>query len=321
MKRTVILSSIFAIVFVLILAIGLHACGWQYHSQPPKQLTAYPLARQTAYADHAELSEISGIVKSETYNDVYWVHNDSGNKPRIFAIDRYANIILPEAHPTNSSVIKDWPGVTVTKADNKDWEDIAIHEGKIYLADMGNNRNARKDLGIYIFNEPNPYQDASTNSTVFIPIRYPDQQKFPAQKRHFDNEAFFISEGGLYFLTKHRPGPFSFKMAPGSKLYRLDSLDPDKQNTLTLISEHPEVTAASAADISPDGNKLAVLTYTEIWVFEKPKDGSDDWLSGRASRIPISLKQTEAITWIDNEILIFTNEQREFFELSLKGFL
>ena len=40
---------------------------------------------QIAEVTHPQLDEMSGIVAS-TYKDIYWVHNDSGDRPRIFAI-------------------------------------------------------------------------------------------------------------------------------------------------------------------------------------------------------------------------------------------
>ena len=39
---------------------------------------------------------------------------------------------------------------------------------------------------------------------LFLPIRYPDQTRFPAKKWHFDCECLFVSDKKLYFLTKHR---------------------------------------------------------------------------------------------------------------------
>ena len=51
-------------------------------------------------------------------------------------------------------------------------------------------------------------------------------------------------------------------MQPGANLYRLDSQSEAESNALTLIDHHPELTAATAAELSPDGNTLAVLSYT-----------------------------------------------------------
>ena len=52
-----------------------------------------------------------------------------------------------------------YPGVRLDGAANFDWEDIAIDGETLYVPDMGNNGNARRDLGVYVLPEPNPASD------------------------------------------------------------------------------------------------------------------------------------------------------------------
>ena len=93
------------------------------------------------------------------------------------------------------------------------------------------------------------------------------------------------------------------------------------ENVLTVVDSHDEVTLPSAADLPPDGSMLAVLTYTALWVFEKPASG-DQWFSGRARRVTLSLaetKQAEAVCWDDPQTLRLANEQREIFRVKLSS--
>ncbi len=46
-----------------------------------------PLLERLGTVAYEPIDELSGIVKSRTYPDVYWVHNDSGDEARIFAVD------------------------------------------------------------------------------------------------------------------------------------------------------------------------------------------------------------------------------------------
>ena len=74
---------------------------------------------------------------------------------------------------------------------------------------------------------------------------------------------------------------------------------------------------ATGADVSPDGQQLAVICYTEVWLFKKPANG-DHWLSGDARRLPLDpsqMKTSEAISWVDNETLLLGNEERDLFTL------
>src|SRR5690554_2307724 len=50
---------------------------------PEATLELVPHARLT----HPPLSEISGITRSISRDDLYWIHNDSGDEARIFAIN------------------------------------------------------------------------------------------------------------------------------------------------------------------------------------------------------------------------------------------
>jgi len=268
--------------------------------------------------EHPELGEISGIVKS-TRGDFYWVHNDSGDSPRIFAIDAAATPLRPEYLGVPA---EDWQGHAIDAASHFDWEDIALADGVLYSADVGNNGNARRDLGVYVVNEPDPQAIPRMRSLRHLPIRYPDQRQQPGDVWHFDCEAVFVADGKLYFITKHRLSRRIGAWEPGAKLYRLDSLAESPSNALILIDRNEQLTAATAAALSPDGATLAVLSYTAIWLFEKPETG-DAWLSAPSRRLALhtdSARQVEAIAWLDGETLIVSNEQRDWFEVPLALF-
>jgi len=286
--------------------------------------------KQVATVTYGPADEISGIVKSRTYPGVYWVHNDSGDKPRLFPLTATGKLIFPrwlrgKYHGESAEAGKKlWPGVKIRLAANNDWEDIALADGKLYVADMGNNGNARRDLGIYLLNEPNPRAIESARILAYWPVRYPEQKRYPAVKWHFDCESIFIFEGKPYLLTKHRAAGKIGRPQIGTKLYRLDTRFTDKQNVLTLVDSHPTISLwPTGADLSPNGKQLAVITQTEIWVFARPAKG-DKWLSGKAVRLKLPwlrrTRQAEAICWKDNQTLRFANEQRAIFEVSLAAF-
>ena len=258
---------------------------------------------------HDALSEVSGIVKSPR-GDFYWVHNDSGDGPRLFAID-------PEGTPLRPAflgiAVEDWEGHVIDGATHFDWEDIAQSEGVLYIADVGNNGNARRDLGVYVVNEPDPLAIPRMRALRYLPVRYPDQSAHPGDVWHFDCEAVFVADGKLHFLTKHRQSRRIREGAPGTKLYRLDTQYTDRENVLTLIGRRDDVAQVTGADLSPDGARLAVATYTTLWIFDRPAQGGD-WLSGEAWKLEMDsaiAKQLEAIAWQDASTLRLVNEQRD----------
>ncbi len=263
------------------------------------------------------MNEVSGLARS-SQPGVFWAHNDSGDEARIFAITLDGKPVIPDYLARRYSD-GSWPGLRVLNAWNVDWEDMTAAGDVLYLADVGNNSNARRDLGVYFLPEPNPFAVPEARALGFLPIRYPDQDTYPATQWHFDCEAVFAADGKLHFLTKHRAPGQQTGWQPGTKLYRLDTQYIDRDNVLTLVSARDDVVLPTAAELSPDGSRLAVLTYIAIWIFARPADGLD-WLEKPTHTIPISRLQTkivEAVAWRDAETLLIANENRDLFELRL----
>jgi len=284
------------------------------------------VVEQIGSMDHAPLTEVSGIARSLAHRGVYWVLNDSGDEARIFAVDAAGKVLFPTSladryhgeAPVDGR--RPWPGIRIRDATNVDWEDIALSQGRLYVADAGNNGNARRDLGIYVLDEPDPQSAQFAQALRFLPIRYPEQTDFPPSGTwYYDCEALFIADGKPYLLTRHRHPRRLLGFAEGTRLYRLDSAFTDRDNVLTLVDSHPGLRAVSAADLSPDGTKLAVLSYDLLWVFERPESG-DRWLQAKARRLALDLgqtKQAEAVCWDDDATLRLANEQREVFRVPL----
>lgn len=279
-----------------------------------------------AHVRSAPINEMSGIVKSRRRDNLFWVHNDSGDTARIFALDSEGRSVLPTYSKfTNYGDERiegkeQWQGFPVLYAQANDWEDIAIDDKYIYIADTGNNVNDRRDLTIYLVSEIDP--TASTRSAVIkaLPVAYPEQKEFPPDEKNFDSESIFVDEGKVYLITKHRGGGFTgLGWAEGANLYRLDTAFTDKPNMLTRIDSHAALTAATGADLSPDGRTLAVISYTDLYLFRDPVD--DKWFSeGQTRRFPLDkgvFRQVEAIAWENDDSLVIGNEQGDLFRIQV----
>lgn len=244
------------------------------------------------------LRESSGLVKSRRYPDVFWTHNDSGDSARVFAV-------RADGAPVAGG--EDDRGIPVLGATNVDWEDIAADDaGNLIVADTGNNDNTRRDLALYVIPEPDPRAATTARAVQRIPVAYPDQKGFPPPDRNFDAEALFWARGKLYLLTKHRSDTLT-------TLYRLDTADPVRPNVLTRLGSFDVGGMATAADATPDGRRLAVLTYTGLWLFEAKGEG-DDYFGGKVRRLPFFAWQCEAVCF-DGDRLLVGNEQRELYEV------
>jgi len=294
-----------SLVALALAALAAPGCG-----RPGAAGAVTPAGRVT----HPRLDELSGLVRSATHPGIYWAHNDGGHEPSVFALHADGSVHVPDSYEGR----KAWPGTRILGASNVDWEDIALADGVLYLADVGNNGNERRDLGVYAVSEPSP-DAAAVRALRFIPIVYPEQTSFPATRWEFDCEAVFADRGALYFLTKHRRAGHPGRGVDGSHLYRLRSFDAERQNPLERVSTHPRIRSATGADLSPNGARLAVLTKARAWIFERPAHG-DDWLAGKASAIELpraGALQAEAIAWIDDATLLVGSEDRTLLRVAV----
>ncbi len=259
------------------------------------------------------IDECSGIVKSAFRDDVFWVHNDSGDAARIYAIDGEGKPILPGWMEHAG----DYQGILVGDAVNIDWEDIARDDrGNLLIGACGNNFNMRRDLAIYVVPEPAPRAASQTRVLRKLPFRYPDQNEFPPLNRNFDCEAIFWADGRVYLLTKHRSDT-------DTKLYRMEEQVEGHVQDLSYIGRYPIGGSVTGADISPDERMLAILCYNSIHVFERALPG-ENWLEGPARWLPLAQVedrwQYEALCF-DGEELLVTNEQRDIFRIGLDQLL
>lgn len=226
-------------------------------------------------------------MKSRRFNDLFWTHNDSGDRPRIFAATREGRSIGT---------------VEISNARNIDWEDIAIDDvGFLYLCDIGNNQNRRTDLVVYRVPEVDPKRARTATVAARFPFRYPGL-------RSPDAEACFFANGAIYILTKEHGVEETF-------LYRLDLSRPEREQIIPLVGKAEIDGRVTAADLSSDGSRLTVLTYTAIHLFRKPERG-DDYLAGKHRRFSLLFGQAEAIAW-EGADLIVTNEAGGILHRSL----
>jgi hypothetical protein len=263
-----------------------------------------PLPAPVATVEHPDIKEGSGLTESRTMPGTFWVLNDGGNNPVLYLMDKNG---------------RDLGTVEIDGVQNKDWETLATDDsGNLWIGDVGNNENMRKDLTLYKVSEPKDADEMPPTLKVNRKIRitYPDQTEIPPVKYNFDCEAMFFFDGALYFLTKHRADR-------DTKLYRLKLEAAGDDAELEYLERFPSIGQVTAADLHADGKRLAVLTFSGIWIFERP-EGSDHFLSGSVKSFTFpgwSLRQIEGIAWLgDNELLI-TNEQRDMFRVPTKLFV
>ena len=246
------------------------------------------------------LNESSGIAKSRNFPGVFWSHNDSQDKPRIFAIDAEGNSILDSIE--GKEVV-----IPILGVRNNDWEDITFWGRDILIADLGNNENYRRNLEILRFPEPDPYRTSEVKNIIRYQVKYPDQIWHPTPwRKNFDCEAIFTFQDKVYVLTKNRSDDFT-------KLYRFNELRSDTVNIPELIDRFDSKGKVTAASMSEDESQLAVLTYDNIWLFTGFKN--DSFFDHEVYFWRMKVDQCEAIDFVADDALLVTNEDGKMYDV------
>lgn len=253
--------------------------------------------------------ECSALWASPTQPGLYWTLSDSGAKPRLSAFRSDGTFVNTPSGP--------WRSVELKGATNVDWEAITGDStGRMIVCDVGNNVSLRKELALYVFNEPKPGVPAVTDFRK-VTFAWPDQKSFPDPELSHDCEAAFMVAGRLYLLTKHRRDTLT-------DLWRVDLPAPgapDKAVPVKVARLDAKGMVTDAA-VSPDGKHLAILTYTFLWVFDLPASG-EAFFSGPARSAPLSLPalswQVEGCSWIDDATLLLGSEQGDLFRLPVSA--
>ncbi|MBT3229512.1 MAG: hypothetical protein HOD43_03800 [Candidatus Marinimicrobia bacterium] len=276
---------------------------------------------------HKDIDEQSAIIKSQTYDNVYWVCNDSGSEPFLFPLTSRGEMIAPDFMKKRFSGKKldEYPGIKVKSASLIDWEALALLGDTLVIGDVGNNGNTRRDMGVYLIPEPNPRATYETRPLIWLPVSFEDQSNYPATEWEFDCEAMFTFQGKIYFLTKHRADRHIRKPAAATKLYRMDTRFTNRVNVLKLINRKEDLGGwVTDASMAPDESAMVMLAQnplaTIIWYFPKPKRGDDFLAQTPRTYSLVKADQAEGICFKDSKTIIVSNEQREWFEIPLKAF-
>ncbi|MDI1251955.1 hypothetical protein [Thermomonas sp.] len=251
-----------------------------------------PFARLAGLITSKELDEVSGFAASHAHEDVLWTINDSGNPARLYAISLRGQEL---AH------------FDVEGAKNIDWEDLASFnlDGKHYLlvADTGDNGGMRKSITLYVFEEPTSLANGTLRPAWTIHARWPDGPR--------DCEAVAVdaAAGKILLISKKRKPPELFMLPlanPGTewreprrigRLSGVPAADPELQRSDPSMAKL--FSQVTAADVSPDGKTLAVLTYGSVLFYRR--EAGEGWAAAvardpEAHDVPL-IPQAEALAW------------------------
>ncbi len=121
-------------------------------------------------------------------------------------------------------------------------------------------------------------------------------------------EGAFTWRGRFYVISK---------TPREARVYRLPQTEGEAPVTWEKVAELPGLAWATGAALSPDGRRLAVCTYTEVWIYTATAGETFVLESNRPwRRLPYRAAGVEACAWDGDELLLLSESGR-LYRLSL----
>ena len=244
---------------------------------------AFDQAVEAGRVNDERVSEASGLAVGRLNDGILWVHNDSGDEARLYALDSEGRM---------HSVWR-FAGIVAI-----DCEDLAIgpRSGRtgphLYLADIGDNARRRDSIRIYVAAEPclDDLPDSDEHALAAVEIieaAYPDGPR--------DAETLLVDPltGDLYIVCK------GFRRSP---VYRIPAATGDAG--LMIMEPVAEIPwgLVTGGDVSADGTEILVRGYWNVSLWRRsPSDPLWTAFLGTECRLPYVIEpQGEAIAFTSN---------------------
>ena len=209
----------------------------------------------------AGITEASGLQIGPGGRCLY-VINDSGNAPELFRVD------LPSLSITTMSL---------DNARNRDWEDLALipgaDESTLVIADIGDNQAQFSTTRLWAVSV-----DCGETEGDELPVHRHDIA-YPGGPRDAESLAWDPLTERLILVSKRDQPPRIYSLAwpPTESEWHLDgALEniPAPSSSELLRSPHQGRWAAqpNGMDISPDGQRAAIVTYRGVYVWMREDD-------------------------------------------------
>lgn len=255
----------------------------------------YQAATKAGTVTNTAINETSGLEVSSVNTGVLWLHNDSGDSPRTFAISSKGELLGE---------------YTLSGAAAVDWEDMALGPGEkvgkpyLYLGDIGDNPSSRSNIMVYRVAEPTV---SATQSPVKETLSGVETLTFEYPDGAHNAETLLVDPktGDLYIVAKTGALPAGIYRSAAPQA-------PGTTRTLTKIGEVSLGVNITGGDISDDGTEVLLRTYTAAYLWHWPSGASlAEALSGTKCMVP-------AATEPQGEAISFEPKTKNYYTLSEK---
>jgi len=246
----------------------------------------------------SRITESSGLAPSLRHPGMLWTHNDSGNPPLIYSIEKSGSTASTLRLVGEPNI--DWEAISSFRGPAGS---IAAGQALIAIGDIGDNNAVRASVRIAIVREPAELRSATVRPIRVLRVRYPGGPR--------DAETLLSDPhtGQLYIVSKTLFGsalysvPLSIWPGGGSGTSKL--------TTLTRVAS---MTASFITDgvFLPNG-RILLRGYDRVSVIEPPAAVHSGRLTTLASSMLPDQDQGESIALVDGGVraLIGSEGRRE----------
>jgi len=253
----------------------------------PAQQVVLSKGKLIGHLQDPRLKEVSGIAVSKIRPGICYVHNDSGDSSRFFAITRTGEL----------KAVYNLVGEEKKRIKVADCEDIAVGPGPVkgrsyvYLADIGDNLGIRNDIRIYRFAENELPAKGTANVTgKQTTLNYPDGAR--------DAETLLIDPVNKYlFIISKREDSVAVY---GCSLQEMEADRVELRFYAKLFFPgRRKEKQVIAGDISADGRKVVIKSSSQVYYWKRNKGETiDQCLQRKPVELPYRQEgQQEAISF------------------------
>lgn len=248
-------------------------------SQAPTHTAAYGSPKALFRFQDPQIVESSGVATSLQSERIIFTHNDSGDRPRFFAVDDHGCTVAR---------------YKVTNARFSDWEDMAHSRdaqghGVLWFGDIGDNAATRKTVSVYRTAEPTVVPTVVPGGSATCPtpaervevgvgydLAYPDGPH--------DAEALMADPmtSQLYIVTKSTEegsvpalyaAPLHLRTGVINHLRKITDVPlPERTSVPTVnplgaipLGIVPGKQLVTGADFAPDRSRVIIRTYSDAY--------------------------------------------------------
>ena len=227
------------------------------------------------------LVEISGITWSRTHPGVYWVHNDSGRGPYLYAVD--------------GRTCKTLARIRVANIGARDLEAIATGtdprgQAVLWLGDIGDNRDSWPSVRLHAIAEPTRLVDQQVLATTY-------RFTFGDMPHNAEGLIAAPDRADVWVVTK--------QLAAGS-VWKVP-LSKASVTRATVVGDVVGITTDAA--MSRSGTRFVVRDYLKAYLYDGPVSAAT---LKRPTEVVLPFElQGEAITWAPDDAALLVAGERE----------